>query len=84
KIVILVHIGLNVIIGNFVYVASQSTIAGSCIVEDFAEIWTAVGIADNIKIGYSSSVGIGSIVIQSVPDKKKCFGNPARVIGTND
>ena len=79
----LVHVGHNVQIGKCVYVAALSSIAGSTKIEDMASIWTGVNIADGLRIGANSYVGIGSVVINEVPDGKKCFGNPARNFADN-
>lgn len=79
----LVHIGHNVQIGKCVYVAALSSIAGSTRIEDMVSIWTGVNIADGLRIGTNSYVGIGSVVINEVPDGKKCFGNPARNFADN-
>jgi len=75
----LVHIGHNVEIGRCCYVAAQSAIAGSSVIEDFSEIWVGCKIADGTIIGQKSSIGIGSVIIKSVPENKKVFGNPGRI-----
>ncbi len=79
----LIHLGHNVQIGKCVYVAAQTTIGGSSRIEDHAEIWMGVSIADGTYIGKHASVGVGSVVIKDVPERKKCFGNPARVFADN-
>lgn len=78
----LVHIGHNVVIGKCVYVAASTSIAGSSKIGNYANIWTGVRIADGITIGENAYIGMGSVVINNIPEKKKCFGNPARVIGS--
>lgn len=75
----LVHIGHNVQIGSAVMIAAKTSIAGSCIIGSYSNIWTSVSIANNLEIGKSCEIGMGSVVIASIPDQKKCFGNPARV-----
>lgn len=75
----LVHIGHNVRIGNAVMVAAKTSIAGSSIIGSNTNIWTSVSVADNIEIGENCEIGIGSVVISSISNSKKCFGNPARV-----
>jgi UDP-3-O-[3-hydroxymyristoyl] glucosamine N-acyltransferase len=77
----LVHIGHNVVIGKCVYVAASTSIAGSSRIGDYCNIWTGVRIADGIRIGEGAYIGMGSVVISDVPERKKCFGNPARTIG---
>lgn len=78
----LVHIGHNVEIGKCCYVAAHASIAGSSIIGDYSEVWMGVGIADGTKVGRHSTIGIGSVVIQDVDERKKTFGNPARVISS--
>jgi UDP-3-O-[3-hydroxymyristoyl] glucosamine N-acyltransferase len=78
----LVHIGHNVEVGRCCYVAANTSIAGSTIVDDYSEIWMGSSIADGLKVGKRSSIGIGSTVIRDVDEKKKVFGNPARVISS--
>ena len=80
----LVHIGHNVKIGKCVFIAAQSSIAGSTIIGDYTEIWTGVNISDGVKIGKNCSIGIGSVVIKDIIDNKKVFGNPAREYSTNN
>lgn len=75
----LVHIGHNVRIGNAVMIAAKTSIAGSSIIGSNSNIWTSVSVANNIEIGENCEIGMGSVVISSISDNKKCFGNPARV-----
>ena len=79
----LVHIGHNVKVGQGVYIAAQTSIAGSSVIGDYTEIWTGVNVADGLTIGENCSVGMGSIVIKNIESNKKCFGNPAKVFGSN-
>jgi UDP-3-O-[3-hydroxymyristoyl] glucosamine N-acyltransferase len=79
----LVHIGHNVKIGKCVYIAANSSIAGSSVIGDYSELWLGVSVADGINIGDNCSIGIGSVVIKNVESNKKCFGNPARVFSNN-
>ena len=80
----LVHIGHNVKIGKCVYIAANSSIAGSSVIGDYSELWLGVSVADGINIGDNCNVGIGSVVIKNIESNKKCFGNPARVFSSNN
>ena len=79
----LVHIGHNVIVGQGVYIAAQTSIAGSSVIGNYTEIWTGVNIADGLIIGENCFVGMGSVVIKNIESNKKCFGNPAKIFGNN-
>lgn len=79
----LVNIGHNVKIGKCVYIAANSSIAGSSVIGNYSELWLGVSVADGINIGDNCTIGIGSVVIKSIKSNKKCFGNPARVFSSN-
>jgi len=79
----LVHIGHNVEIGKCCYVAAHASIAGSSVIGDYSEVWMGAGVADGLKIGPRTTLGIGSVVIRDVSEKKRVFGNPARIISEN-
>lgn len=76
----LVHIGHNVQIGRNCYVAANTSIAGSTVVGDYSEIWMGVSVADGLRIGARTTIGMGSAVIRNVDDQNSVFGNPARII----
>jgi UDP-3-O-[3-hydroxymyristoyl] glucosamine N-acyltransferase len=80
----LVHIGHNVEIGKCCYVAAHASIAGSTVIGDYSEVWMGVNVADGVKVGHRSTVGIGSVLIQDIENNKKVFGNPARIISSDN
>ena len=75
-----VHIGHNVVIHNSIWIATNSCIGGSSEINDNVSIYMGSSIADKVTIGRNSFVGIGSVVISDIPENKKCFGVPARLI----
>jgi UDP-3-O-[3-hydroxymyristoyl] glucosamine N-acyltransferase len=75
-----VHIGHNVVMNNSIWIAANTCIGGSVNIKDNASIFMGSKIADKVTIGKNSFVGIGSVVISDIPDNKKCFGVPARLI----
>ena len=75
-----VHIGHNVVIDNSIWIAANSCIGGSVKINDNVSIFMGVKVADKVTIGKNSFVGIGSVVISDIPENKKCFGVPARLI----
>jgi glycosyltransferase involved in cell wall biosynthesis len=79
----LVHVGHNVQIGSCVMIAALTSIAGSCYIGDYTNIWTGCSIADGVKVGISVDVGMGSVVITDIQNNKKCFGNPAKIYSEN-
>ena len=75
-----VHIGHNVVMENSIWIAANTCIGGSVKIKDNASIFMGSKIADKVNIGKNSFVGIGSVVISDIPENKKCFGVPARLI----
>lgn len=76
----LVHIAHNVIIGKHTAVIAHSQIAGSVVVGDYAWIAPSATISNVGTVGAGCYIGIGSVVIHSVADNEKVFGNPAKTI----
>lgn len=72
--------GHDVQIGNYCQINSFSFFAGCSRVYDMATVNAGANVVQNVKIGYGSTVGIGSVVLRDVPQGQKVFGNPARII----
>jgi len=75
-----VSIGHGCRIGDRVVIAPGSVISGSCTVANDVWIGPNSSIKENIKIGCNAFIGIGSVVLQDVPDGGIVSGNPARLL----
>jgi UDP-3-O-[3-hydroxymyristoyl] glucosamine N-acyltransferase len=73
-----VHIAHNVYIGENALITACVEISGS--VQIAKDVWIGPNssIINRIKVGDNSYIGIGSVVIRSVPDGVTVVGNPAR------
>lgn len=74
----LVHVGHNALIGRNAMVIAHATLGGSAIIGEGAWIAPGSTIRDGIAIGDRTLVGIGSVVIKTLPDNQVWAGNPAR------
>lgn len=69
-------------LGNSVFLAPGSHLAGCITVEDGVFIGVGATIMPRLKIGKWSIIGAGSVVIRDVPPYSIVAGNPARLIRT--
>lgn len=75
------YIGHNVKIGrNSLVIGTR--LSGNSQIGEFCNIINAQ-ISNRISIGNYVKVGIGSVVLQNIPDEVSCFGNPAKIIITS-
>jgi UDP-3-O-[3-hydroxymyristoyl] glucosamine N-acyltransferase len=74
----LVHIAHNVVLGPNVVVIANAMIGGSTTIN--AEAWVApsVAVMDGVTIGERALLGLGAVVLKSVPEGAVFVGNPAR------
>lgn len=75
-----VSIGHGCKIGDRVVIAPGSVISGSCTVGNDVWIGPNCSIKENTKIGCNAFIGIGSVVLQDVPDFGVVSGNPAKLL----
>jgi len=73
-----VHIGHNCRVGRYVYIAGNTGLAGSVIVEDGAMISGMVSVRDHVRVAKGSIVMGMSGVAQDTESKTAYFGTPAR------
>jgi len=76
----LVHIAHNAVIGKHVIIIANAMIAGSVHIKDYSWIAPSASILNQMKIGERSTVGLGSVVLKSIPDDQTFIGNPARPV----
>jgi UDP-3-O-[3-hydroxymyristoyl] glucosamine N-acyltransferase len=79
-----VHIAHNCVLGEEIIATACTEVSGS--VRIGARTWLApnCSIIEKIEIGADCTIGLGAVVIKSVPDGTKVMGNPAqdlRVLG---
>lgn len=75
------HIAHNVTIGENSIITSSVVVGGSSIIGKNCWIAPNVSIINGITINDNVFVGIGSVVIRSVQENSRIFGNPALRIG---
>ena len=75
-------IGHNSILDNYSYVANNACIGANVHLKPGAYLGINCSILDNKIIGEWALVGMGSVVINDIPDYSKVVGNPTRVIGS--
>ena len=73
----LVQVGHNAQIGEMNILCGQVGVAGSARTGDRVTLAGRVAVVDHVKIGADSTVGIGSIVMQSLEGKGSYLGTPA-------
>jgi UDP-3-O-[3-hydroxymyristoyl] glucosamine N-acyltransferase len=78
----LVHIAHNVQIGADCAVIANAMLGGSTQVGDRAWIAPSATIREQRRIGEDATVGLGAVVLASVPPGATVVGNPARDIAT--
>jgi len=80
----LVHIAHNVQIGKHCLVIAQAMIAGSVKIGDYTTIQPGARIASQVRIGSNVIIGMGSVVIENIPDNVVVVGVPGRILREND
>lgn len=73
-----VHVAHNVRMGKNVIVTACAEISGSVTVEDDVWIGPNASIIQGLTLGARSLVGMGSVVVRSVPADEVHFGSPAK------
>ena len=76
----LCSIGHNTVIGKNNWIASSVTIAGSVKVGNECIIYASSNIKDQIRIGNNVIIGMGSLILQNIPDNQMWYGAPAKQI----
>ncbi len=76
----LVHIAHNVAIGKNCAIIAHSMIGGSTIINDNSWVAPSSCLRDGISIGKNSIVGLGAVVVKTIPENETWIGNPAKKI----
>ncbi|MFH0734090.1 MAG: UDP-3-O-(3-hydroxymyristoyl)glucosamine N-acyltransferase [bacterium] len=76
----LVHIAHNVVVGKDAVVIANSMIGGSTIIGDRAWVAPSVSLMNSIEIGENTTIGLGGVVIKSIPANEVWVGFPAKPI----
>lgn len=77
------HIAHDCMLGNFITLANNGTLAGHVIVEDRAIIGGLSAVHQFVRIGYMSIIGGCSKVVQDIPPFMMVDGHPAEARGLN-
>jgi sugar O-acyltransferase (sialic acid O-acetyltransferase NeuD family) len=72
--------GHDSVLGDFCSVMPHADIAGSVTVGARSLIGAGAKILQGLSIGADATVGIGSVVLNDVPDRHTVMGYPARVV----
>jgi UDP-3-O-[3-hydroxymyristoyl] glucosamine N-acyltransferase len=73
----LVHIAHGVVVGRRVFMAAQTGIAGSSVIEDDVMLAGQTGVSGHLRVGRGAKVGAKSAVLQSVDAGGFVTGHPA-------
>ncbi len=84
KIGALINIGHNCIIGRNVILTCNIVTSGSSVIGDYVYIGVNAMIRNGISIGEKTQIGMGAVVTKSIPANVIAYGNPAKVIRSNE
>lgn len=84
KIGSLINIGHNTYIGRNTILTCNMVISGSSVIEDYVYIGVNAVIRNGITIGKKTQIGMGAVVTKSIPENVIAYGNPAKVIRSNE
>ena len=71
-------------VGSHNHLSTNSVINGNVVVEDKVFIGSSSVCNGQLRIGYGSIIGSGSVIIKDVPANVTVVGVPARVIKRRD
>jgi sugar O-acyltransferase (sialic acid O-acetyltransferase NeuD family) len=68
----------DVVVRDYATLASGVKLGGGVVVDEGAYIGAGAMVREGVRIGAWSQIGMGSVVLQDVPDREVWVGNPAR------
>ena len=77
-------VGHHTEIGGFTTVNPGANIAGFVKIGIGCLIGMGVNIIDGVEIGANSIIGAGSVVTKNIPENVIAYGNPCKIIRTNE
>ncbi len=80
KINVGVHIHHDCTIDSYVTIAPNAALMGGVRVHSMSYIGAGAQIRQNVKIGKNCMIGMGSIVVEDIPDNSIAYGVPCKVI----
>ncbi len=69
----------DVIVHNFVHIASGATICGGTEVGECTWVGAGTVVKQGIHIGRNCMIGAGSVVVKDIPDNVVAYGNPCTI-----
>lgn len=70
--------------GDFSNLNPGVTVSGNVSIGEGTEIGTGACVVNNISIGRHCLIGAGSVVTKDIPDGVVAYGNPCKIIRTNE
>ena len=77
------YIAHDCVIGDTVTISANVSLAGHCIVQDFATLGLASSFHQFSVVGSGAMVGMGAVITRDVPPYSMVFGVPAKIQGSN-
>ena len=76
----LVHVAHNVDVGTDAVVIAHAMLGGSVTIESGAWVAPSVSVKNQLRVGESSVLGLGAVVLRDVPPGVTVVGNPAKIL----
>ena len=76
--------GHGIILGDNVTISSVTFVGGDTTIGKNTYIGPHSCLRNGIHIGENCIIGMGSVVTKDIPDNSVAYGNPAKVVRTND
>lgn len=75
-----VNIGHDSIVDDYVYIGPHCTVSGKASIGIGAYLSLGISVGTGVSIGKYSTVGLGSVVLEDIPEFKLAYGCPAKII----